>query len=147
MMTGFCIMFTVTRAMNRVFLLLTMVVVVGAVAYVVIDGRPGDAYPASLEQLQTYDRFHALAGRPVLISGALSQDEEGFSISDVVDGERWTVGFQLEQPDMRECASAMLGRRFVIVSGRFVADARLGDVIRVTDGTTGCEAMQGQRGE
>jgi hypothetical protein len=131
----------------RLLALLLGGVVLAVAAYVVIDRRPGDAYPASLEQLQTYDRFHDLAGRPVLISGMLGRDETGFSISDVVDGERWTVRFDLEHADMRECASAMLGRRFVIVSGRFVADAWLGDVIRVTDGTTGCGVMQGQRGE
>jgi len=122
----------------RLLALLLGGVVLAVAAYVVIDGRPGDAYPASLEQLQTYDRFHDLAGRPVLISGMLGRDETGFSISDVVDGERWTVRFDLEDADMRECASLMLDREVIIVEGTFVADARLGNIAGVADGTTLC---------
>lgn len=97
-------------------------------------------YPVSLEQLQNYSRFHDFAGRSVLAGGVLTHDNGAFFLSAEMDGHQWVIEIDLEDAEMRQCMLQMVGMNFVIVTGDFLANARLENIAQVTGGGTACFA-------
>ncbi|WP_091768044.1 hypothetical protein [Maricaulis salignorans] len=126
--------------MNRISFVLIGCVVTFLSGIFLLSFKNNDPYPVSLEQLQNYRRFHDFAGRSVLAAGVLTYDGGAFFLSDEIDGHHWVIEIDLEDADMRQCMLQMVGMNFVIVTGDFLANARLENIEQVTGGGIACFA-------